>query len=105
MTIEGGTRLEAKAKLALGDRSRLLVLEGLRDSPRCVSEIVETTGHSQPNVSGHLSFLRDCRLVKREQRGRFAFTRLPRSSPNSFATFARHSDLGPEYQRRSSVQL
>jgi DNA-binding transcriptional ArsR family regulator len=75
MMIEGSTPLEMKAKLfrALGDRSRLGVLEVLRDSSKCVSEIVETTGLSQPNVSGHLAFLRDCGLVKREQRGRFAY--------------------------------
>ena len=35
--------------------------------------LVAMTGLSQPNVSGHLSFLRDCGLVKREQRGRFAY--------------------------------
>ena len=75
MTIEGSTPLEMKAKLfrALGDPSRLGVLEILRDSSKCVSEIVETTGLSQPNVSGHLALLRDCGLVKREQRGRFAY--------------------------------
>jgi DNA-binding transcriptional ArsR family regulator len=75
MSVDGSSSLEAKAKLfrALGDSSRLAVLESLRDGPKCVSNLVALTGLSQPNVSGHLAFLRDCGLVVREQRGRFAY--------------------------------
>ena len=67
--------METKAKLfrAMGDPSRLAVLEALRDGPKCVSDLVAMTGLSQPNVSGHLAFLRDCGLVEREQRGRYAY--------------------------------
>jgi DNA-binding transcriptional ArsR family regulator len=75
MSVEGSSSLEAKAKIfrALGDPSRLAVLEALRDGPKCVSDLVALTGLSQPNVSGHLAFLRECGLVAREQRGRFAY--------------------------------
>jgi DNA-binding transcriptional ArsR family regulator len=71
-------RLDVKAKLfrGLADRSRLAVLECLRDGPKCVSEITFATGLSQPNVSGHLACLRDCGLVERQQQGRFAYYRL-----------------------------
>jgi DNA-binding transcriptional ArsR family regulator len=67
--------LATKAKLfrGLGDPSRLAVLEGLRAGARCVTDVVELTGLSQPNVSGHLACLLDCGLVVREQRGRFAY--------------------------------
>jgi DNA-binding transcriptional ArsR family regulator len=72
---EGDVDLEAKARLyrALGDPSRLAVLELLREGPKHVSDLVAMTRLSQPNVSGHLAFLRDCSLVKREQRGRYAY--------------------------------
>jgi DNA-binding transcriptional ArsR family regulator len=85
VSIEGSSPLEAKAKLfrALGDPSRLAVLEALRDGPKCVSELVAMTGLSQPNVSGHLSFLRDCNLVIREQRGRFAYYSLSEAAGRS----------------------
>jgi ArsR family transcriptional regulator, cadmium/lead-responsive transcriptional repressor len=75
MSNDGSTPLETKARLfrALGDPSRLAVLEALRAGPRCVSDLVATTELSQPNVSGHLAFLRECGLVAREQRGRFAY--------------------------------
>ena len=81
MRNDASTPLETKARLfrALGDPSRLAVLEALRAGPRCVSDLVATTQLSQPNVSGHLAFLRDFGLVDREQRGRFAYYSLGRA--------------------------
>lgn len=65
--------IEIQAKLfrGFGDPSRLGILNVLRNGPLTVSEIVETTGLSQPNVSNHLGCLRDCGLVVAEQEGRF----------------------------------
>ena len=73
--LELETSLSLKAKLFRGfaDPSRLSILEALRQGPKCVSEIVAETGLSQPNVSGHLSCLRGCGLVKAEQRGRHVY--------------------------------
>ena len=65
--------LKAKLFRGLADRSRLAVLETLRDGPRCVSEIVAGTGLSQPNASSHLACLEECGLVTRERRGKFAY--------------------------------
>jgi len=64
--------LQLKAKLFRGfaDPSRLSILESLRDGPLTVTELVEMTELSQPNVSNHLSCLRDCGLVTGEQKGR-----------------------------------
>lgn len=64
--------LKAKLFRGLADRSRLAVLEALRDGPQCVSEIVAATGLSQPNASTHLSCLGECGLVTRERRGKRA---------------------------------
>ncbi|MPZ49761.1 MAG: metalloregulator ArsR/SmtB family transcription factor [Dehalococcoidia bacterium] len=82
MSLDVRTVVATKAKLfrGLGDTSRLAVLEELRNGPKSVSEIVAKTGLSQPNVSGHLSFLRDCGLVEREQRGRFAYYSVGRTN-------------------------
>ena len=70
--------LALKAKLFRGfaDPSRLALLEALRAGARSVSELVERTGLTQPNVSNHLACLLGCGLVEREARGRFAFYRL-----------------------------
>lgn len=68
--------LQAKFFRGFADPSRLSILEALRAGPLPVSEIVRLTGLSQPNVSNHLGCLRDCGLVKAEQRGRFVYYQL-----------------------------
>ncbi|MFB2937704.1 ArsR/SmtB family transcription factor [Aerosakkonemataceae cyanobacterium BLCC-F154] len=69
---------DLKAKLFRGfsDPSRLSILNTLRQGPLTVSEIVQQTGLSQSNVSNHLSCLRCCDLVVREQQGRFMYYEL-----------------------------
>ncbi len=67
--------LELKAKLfrGLADPSRLAILEALRSGEKMVSEIVLLTRLSQPNVSGHLTCLKDCGLLTSRQEGRCVF--------------------------------
>ena len=57
----------------LGVPLRLQILNELADGERTVSELVEATGSSQPNVSKHLTTLLAHRLVRREQRGNCAY--------------------------------
>jgi len=64
------TDLQAKLFRGFADPSRLGILNALRNGPLTVSEIVEATSLSQPNVSNHLGCLRDCGLVTAEQQGR-----------------------------------
>ncbi len=73
LLIASPKTIEVQAKLFRGfsDPSRLSILETLRDGAMTVSEIVETTGLSQSNVSNHLGCLRGCGLVIAEQKGRF----------------------------------
>jgi DNA-binding transcriptional ArsR family regulator len=70
--------LDLKAKLYRGfsDSSRLAILEVLRCGPMSVTDLAVATGLSQPNTSNHLSCLRDCGLVAREQQGRYVYYRL-----------------------------
>jgi DNA-binding transcriptional ArsR family regulator len=63
--------LQAKLFRGFADPSRLGILVALRNGPLTVSEIVEATHLSQPNVSNHLGCLRDCGLVTAEQQGRY----------------------------------
>ena len=63
--------LQAKLFRGFADPSRLGILVALRNGPLTVSEIVEATSLSQPNVSNHLGCLRDCGLVTAEQQGRY----------------------------------
>jgi DNA-binding transcriptional ArsR family regulator len=65
--------LQAKLFRGFADPSRLSILEALLEQERTVSDLVETTGFTQPNVSNHLSCLRDCGLVTVRQQGRFSY--------------------------------
>jgi DNA-binding transcriptional ArsR family regulator len=55
----------------LANPFRLSCLLALRERPRTLGEIARATGLSQPNVSKHLSRLRESGLVRAERSGRF----------------------------------
>lgn len=57
----------------LSDPMRLKILHQLQGGEKSVSELVELTSASQPNVSKHLSSLRTHGLVKRRQEGNMAY--------------------------------
>lgn len=78
MAVIQDLSLNLKAKLfrGLADPSRLAILEALCLGEKTVSEVVEVTGLSQPNASGHLACLKDCGLVVGRQEGRFVHYRL-----------------------------
>ena len=65
-------RLAIKAKMfrGFGDSTRLSILEMLRNGEKSVSEITMHLKQSQPNISNHLSCLKDCGLVKSNRRGK-----------------------------------
>ncbi len=76
ITEKVGLATKAKLFRGLGDPSRLAILEALANGPKKVSEIVRITGLSQPNVSSHLSCLRDCGLVTTQQQGQYVICQL-----------------------------
>ena len=68
--------LRAQLFHGFSDRSRLAIVEALRGGERRVSDVVEATRLTQPNVSMHLNCLWECGLVAREKRGREVYYRL-----------------------------
>jgi DNA-binding transcriptional ArsR family regulator len=64
--------LEGAAELlrALASPHRLAIVRELDGRARCVHELVEALGVSQPLVSQHLRVLRSSHLVHAERRGR-----------------------------------
>lgn len=68
--------LESKLFKGFADESRLSILKVLLSGPKTVSDIVDKTKLSQPNVSAHLSCLFDCVLVKKTKKGREVYYRL-----------------------------
>jgi DNA-binding transcriptional ArsR family regulator len=65
--------LQAKLFRGFADPSRLSILQALCSGEQHVGDLVKNTGLTQPNVSNHLSCLRDCGLVTVRQQGRFAY--------------------------------
>jgi ArsR family transcriptional regulator len=54
---------------ALGDKSRLRIINMLGEKPMCVCEITEVLNLSQSTVSGHLRVLKEAKLVEDEKDG------------------------------------
>lgn len=54
---------------ALGDSTRLKILELIKNDEKCICEIIPQTGKSQPTVSQHLRILRQANLVEKRKDG------------------------------------
>lgn len=75
-TTPNGVEMVAKFFRALGDPSRLRLLEFLLDEEHTVSECIAHIGLSQGRVSSHLACLSDCGYVQLRRQGRFAHYRV-----------------------------
>ena len=56
---------------ALSEGTRLKILHLLKEGDLCVCDIAESLGMTQPNISFHLSMLKDAGLIKDEKNGRW----------------------------------
>ena len=67
----------ARRFATLADPTRLEIIHCLmKRGEQNVTQIVEATGHTYPNVSKHLRHLRDAKLVARRKEGLQVFYRL-----------------------------
>jgi len=48
---------------ALGNSTRLRILDSIKNKPRCICEIIPITNKSQPNVSHHIKILKNAGLI------------------------------------------
>jgi DNA-binding transcriptional ArsR family regulator len=60
----------------LSDTNRVKILFSLESGSRTVSQIIETTGMSQPLVSFHLRALREAGLIKTARKSTFVINEL-----------------------------
>lgn len=75
---------------ALGDpaRVRIVNLLATTGAPVCACELYEPLGLSQPTVSHHLRKLVEVGLLRREQRGKWAYFSLKRDAVEKLAAVA-----------------
>jgi len=57
--------------LALADKTRLRLLNLMRDDEVCVCYFTEVLGESQPKVSRHLAYLRNAGIVSARREGKW----------------------------------
>jgi DNA-binding transcriptional ArsR family regulator len=73
-------RRAARFFQALGDPTRIRLLQLLRDGERTVGDLVGALGVPQPKVSRHLKVLREVGLVRADRDGRTVRCRLGMST-------------------------
>jgi len=66
---------------ALADRTRLRLLNLMKDREVCVCYFVEILGQSQPKISRHLAYLRRSGLVLARREGKWMHYRIDRALP------------------------
>jgi DNA-binding transcriptional ArsR family regulator len=76
MSDDRTRQLKADLLKALGQPTRLKILELLADGERCVCEIFPAIQQEQSNISKHLAFLRSQGIVVADRRGMRVFYRL-----------------------------
>lgn len=57
--------------MALADKTRLRLLNLMRDEEICVCLFTEVLGESQPKISRHLAYLRNAELVSARREGKW----------------------------------
>jgi DNA-binding transcriptional ArsR family regulator len=65
--------LVAQRFRALGEPTRIRILERLRDEDRTVQQLADTLGLSQQNVSKHLGLLLSLGIVSRRKEGGYSY--------------------------------
>ena len=62
--------------LALGDRTRLRLLNLMREGEVCVCYFTEALQELQPKISRHLAYLRQAELVETTREGKWVYYRI-----------------------------
>ncbi|HEY4312687.1 MAG TPA: metalloregulator ArsR/SmtB family transcription factor [Pirellulales bacterium] len=75
MKTKAATPVDAMLR-AVSDRTRLRILNLLRDGELCVCHIVDVLRVPQPTASRHLAYLRRARLVMARKEGLWSYYRL-----------------------------
>jgi DNA-binding transcriptional ArsR family regulator len=68
-------QLDIKAKFIRGfsDKTRLQILESIKDKEKTVSQIVEELQGNQSNISQHLACLKGCGIIVGRQEGKYVY--------------------------------
>ncbi|KMK76312.1 ArsR/SmtB family transcription factor [Alkalihalobacillus pseudalcaliphilus] len=79
-------KLDTKVKLIHGfsNKTRLLILESIKEDEKTVSQIVEEINGNQSNISQHLACLKDCGIIVGRNEGKYCYYSLRNEKVRSF---------------------
>jgi ArsR family transcriptional regulator len=66
----------ANLYMALADKTRLRLLNIMRDGEVCVGDFIDILGQSQPKISRHLAYLRNAGIVEARRDGKWIHYRV-----------------------------
>ncbi len=97
--------------MALADRTRLRLLNLMRDGEVCVCFFTEVLGESQPKISRHLAYLRSAGVVEARREGKWMHYRIVRPDDartrdvldETLTWIAAQPELREEYERLAAV--
>ena len=75
----------ANLYMALADKTRLRLLNLMRDQEVCVGYFTDVLGDSQPKISRHLAYLRNAGVVEARRDGKWMHYRIKRPPNSGFA--------------------
>jgi ArsR family transcriptional regulator len=109
-----GTESEwASVLKAFAHPVRLMILDELLRNPRCVTAIHEILDVRQPNISQHLTVLRNCGVVVSRQDGAYRCYYLPRpglvqavfDALSGDWPVVSHEDISRQFRKALSLRL
>lgn len=97
--------------LALADKTRLRLLNLMREDEICVCYFTEVLGESQPKISRHLAYLRSAGIVSARREGKWMNYRieLPENQhaakvlENTLEWLKAHDDMREDYNKLASI--
>lgn len=98
--------------LALADKTRLRILNLMREGEVCVYLFTDILGESQPKISRHLAYLRNAGIVEARREGKLIHYRIvcPQEKAASFILedtlgwLSRQSEMQTEYNKLAKSQ-
>jgi DNA-binding transcriptional ArsR family regulator len=95
-------RRQADLCKSLADAKRLMILNGLKDGPKSVSQLAELAGLKQSNASQHIGVLRRAGVVRPERQGNVVYYSLATPKIASACDLVRQV-IAEEIQRNEAL--
>jgi ArsR family transcriptional regulator len=87
LTLKNISEYQVQFLQGLADRTRLRIINALKEQEKTVTQLVAELGSSQANISGHLRTLKESGILKSRQKGKYVFYSLRDEAINEFLSY------------------